>query len=151
MDTPQSQIDFILNGIDWSSVNKVLASLRGTSFKETDLIFEKEQTRKRISFMLESELCEMTCKNWYFKREQIPTTDRLSQFALKVYFSPLQNNYRVNKALYSAAKIDNISDPECKTLHDLLYRSVENENYEMAAIIKARLEEIIASQGSSAD
>ena len=151
MDTPQSQIDFILNGIDWSSVNKVLASLRGTSFKETDLIFEKEQTRKRISFMLESELCEMTCKNWYFKREQIPTPDRLSQFALKVYFSPLQNNYRVNKELYSAAKIDNISDPEWKTLHDLLYRSVENENYEMAAIIKARLEEIIASQGSSAD
>jgi len=63
----------------------------------------------------------------------------------------LQNNYRVNKELYSAAKIDNISDPEWKTLHDLLYRSVENENYEMAAIIKARLEEIIASQGPSAD
>lgn len=121
-------INEILFVIDWEKVSLLLNS--------SEVNYEKIKLRKRLQFMLTTNLNELICDKWIIKYNVT-----LQEF--EVQFVPITVSVTFNNYL-NEVKINAKPDSrEFRTLHNMLQKAQLTEEYELCQIIKNRLEEII--------
>ena len=130
-------VEKILAALNFEAACKFFLHKAAISECENWIENERNLMRKRIQFLLDSEMNELQCNHWILKYSKKVKEKKV----IEIFFCPVKTEYSFTE-MKSSLSVETKSNPECDALHFLLYKSIKRENYELCSIIKKRLDEI---------
>ena len=137
------QINAIISRIEWPLVSFCIISESTQKYNNMEeiIVIEKEKLIKRLRFIVLTKMDELVCNFWIIKYNK---NDEI----LQLYFTPIFIISILGTNEKPIKKQTDFLNIEFKTLHEMLEKARNEENYELCHIIKNRLEEIIKEMPS---
>lgn len=137
------QINAIISRIEWPLVSFCIISESTQKYNNLEeiVVIEKEKLIKRLRFIVLTKMDELVCNFWIIKYNK---NDEI----LQLYFTPIFIISILGTNEKPIKKQTDFLNIEFKTLHEMLEKARNEENYELCHIIKNRLEEIIKEMPS---